>query len=162
MLTFGRSRIRYIAMKNKNFVGTKIGEPFENDHGRYVFDLRGDGGEFLNEDGSSDPHNYSLEDINASMRNGTWQFISDAKMKKLFPDVFPKSKIATKPLKIKKGALYFNTSTSQIERAITVVDYSLVWVSHHKGEAKPFPRSAFRMATKQEVELYLKPEKVVQ
>lgn len=151
-------------MKNKNFVGTKTGEPFKEigGHGRYVFDLRGNCGKFLNEDGSSEPHKYSLEYINAYVLRGDWQFISDAKMKEIFPNAFPKIEIATKPLKIKKGALYFNTSTSQIERAITVVDYSLVWVSHHKGEAKPFPRSAFRMATKQEVELYLKPEKGVQ
>jgi hypothetical protein len=60
-----------------------------------------------------------------------------------------------KPLTIKKGSLYFNTTTKQVERVITIQDVSLVWSSKHKQEVKAFPRSAFRIATTDEVKAYL-------
>jgi hypothetical protein len=62
--------------------------------------------------------------------------------------------MSVKPLALKKGSLYFNTTTAQVERVIAVVDGSLIWASRHKQEAKPFPRSAFRLANQVEVDNY--------
>lgn len=58
-------------------------------------------------------------------------------------------------LTIKKGSVYFNTTSNQVERVITVIDGSLVWTSRHKQEAKPYPRHAFRIANQVEVQNYL-------
>lgn len=81
-----------------------------------------------------------------------------------FNKYFPLNKIIeiSKPkitmaslLSVKKGSIYFNKTTSQVERVITIQDGSLVWSSRHKQEAKPYPKSAFRIANQVEVQNYL-------
>ncbi len=69
--------------------------------------------------------------------------------------VQPNNPVRSKPLSIKKGSVYFNTTTHQVERVITIQDTSLIWSSSHKQRASSYPRSAFRKATELEVKAYL-------
>ena len=146
-------------MSDKNFIGFGDGSAFGIAGHRYVFDLRDGGRRFLNEDGSFTGHTWPDSAIQKNVASGAWKYISDSKMKALFPKVsfvtITKAKpMSVKPLALKKGSLYFNTTTSQVERVIAVVDGSLIWASRHKQEAKAFPRSAFRLANQVEVDNY--------
>lgn len=59
------------------------------------------------------------------------------------------------------GKLYFNKGTRQVERIVEVQGKNLIWTSRHKHEAKAYPKSNFRKATKEEVENYLKEAEVI-
>jgi len=66
-----------------------------------------------------------------------------------------KTKSMASSFTISKGKLYFNVTTKQVERVLTVQDGSLIWTSRHKQEAKPYSKSTFRIATTVEVDSYL-------
>ena len=157
-------------MSDKMFVGYGNGQPFSlGTTDPYVFDLRGASSKFLFKSGRVNTGTgWSDSAIKANATNGTWAYISLDKMKELFPDViFDASQQKTdtnstrveKLTEVKKSALYFNLTTGYVERVITIQDKTLIWTSKHKEMARPYPRSAFRIATKEEVNKYLEAAK---
>lgn len=55
---------------------------------------------------------------------------------------------------MKRGHLYVNTLTNRVERVVAVEGTSATTV-HHKAEMAVYPFGAFRLATREEVAVYL-------
>lgn len=113
----------------------------------------------------------SIVAAQSAIKNGIWQKLTNLQFENLIAEhrislqpqkpmaakinVVINPGIAARPTVIRKSGLYVNTTTNQVERVLTVQDGVLVWSSHHKQEAKAYPKSAFRLATQLEVNSYL-------
>ncbi len=141
------------------FVGLKKDEkviPFDasvsTHRGKFVFDMSVNPPVFLYaEHEKVSTSGWSKAEVEKNINLKYYDYIDKDTFNKYFPKF---TKTMSLP-SIKKGSVYFNTTTNQVERVITVVDGSLVWTSRHKQEAKPYPKGAFRIANQVEVQNYL-------
>lgn len=149
------------------FIGYITDEPFLGPK-RYAFD--GDvtpDPSFVYEDGSEKHGSgWTKMGVIDMIQRGKWTFLSPKTIIKYFPKhpavvAFLNPPPVTKTIKsksmfvISKAKLYFNLTTKQVERVLTVQDGALVWTSRHKQEAKPYSKSTFRLASADEVKNYL-------
>lgn len=141
--------------------------PFKG-HCAYVFDMESDPFVFLFADGSTREaknSGWSRKIVLNLMKLHNWGFMTPSRMKHFFPNLnMSQTQIIGAPaptpsvpekLALRKGLLYFNTTTKQVNRVVKI-DEEIIYTTYHRQEIRLFPRNAFRKATTEEVQYYLK------
>jgi len=162
---------KYIDGIKSKYLGLASGKteviPFTDHVGPFVAYVEGNNLYAFNfKDSSTEKlENWSPNEWDFCIKDGYWKYFTSLQFEELvakhksntkpMTQVIPLAPNRIKPTSIKKGSLYFNTTTQLVERVITIQDTSLIWSSNHKWEAKAYPKTAFRIATKDEVDDYL-------
>lgn len=157
-----KEEVKTKAFEKNRYVGNIVNGAVEAFHGgrngSYVFDIvNKDELFFVYANGTKTKiSGYTYDYITTHPK---WEFIGERAFKKWLPKVYMEryGNNVTKPkaIAIRVGALYYNNSTSRVERVISVQDKVMVWTSVKKANCVPYPKAAFRIATKDEVNDYL-------
>ncbi len=151
---------KYIGIKN--YEGGY--EPFSGSvDGVYAFDISGDKPSFIFANGKVQTETgWGKASVQDSLNSKYYGYLTQetfdkhfTKTKTVIAAPTPAPKTMASSFVISKGKLYFNQTTKQVERVLTILDGALIWTSRHKQEAKPYGKSTFRLATDAEVQNYL-------